>query len=159
VVKKGSVGSYGAEEYDTWFEWGTTKKSYGMVLYNPGVKDSDFELYIPFDSTKKIIYADELRFYLGETYITSLSWEEIKQDEYKDAGICINSKLKIIEGYINDGGKIKKTKNLYNHHIIGGEFFNIPCAKETNSSIWLMHDYSTPSTPSTPSIKYDYIYL
>lgn len=115
-----------------------------IKLYNPGSKETDFIL--TFEFSNNIIPA-------GKIYLDANSQLSIKQipKQGQDTHIKINTRLKLIEGYIND----KKSGNIYNRYITSGTFFKIPVSKDLIMTI----DESNLLNGCCTGIEYDYIYL
>ena len=107
-----------------------------IVLYNPGVKESDFIFTIKFKNNKipsgSLTLSDNSH---------SLTWSEIQiSDIGKDDHIKINTKLNLVEGYSKDG---KKSGNIYNKYFTG-TYFKIPiCDKEERLQM-ILNDFSGP---------------
>lgn len=105
-----------------------------IKLYNPGVIDSHFQLRIDFMATN----GDKRKIPAGEISIINksgvLRLKEIAPKD-NDEFIKINTKLNLIEGYINIGSVdepiYKKTGNIYNEYIQAGSFFQIPRGEST----------------------------
>ena len=115
-----------------------------IKLYNPGSKETDFIL--TFEFSNNIIPA-------GKIYLDANSQLSIKQipKQGQDTHIKINTRLNLIEGYIND----KKSGNIYNRYITSGTFFKIPVSKDLIMTI----DESNLLNGCCTGIEYDYIYL
>ncbi len=94
-----------------------------IKLFNAGDMDSHFSLRIDFDSAK--IPAGQIN--INEDSNRILKWREIEalgQDTY----VKFNSKLNLIEGYLENG---VKSGNIYNYAITEGTFFTIPQGEST----------------------------
>lgn len=115
-----------------------------IKLYNPGLKETDFILTFKFDNG--IIPA-------GKIYLDANSQLSIKQipQQGEDTHIRINTRLNLIEGYVND----KKSGNIYNRYITSGTFFKIPVSEDLIMTI----DKSNLLNGCCTGIEYDYIYL
>lgn len=107
-------------DYDKLLQTNITNQKL-VKLWNAGDLETDFKINIDFNTKKKIVS--------GEIRMTSelgLHLSEI-QCQNDDDGIQINSRLKIIQGYKRDSnGKIQISSNVYNKHILSGDFFKIP---------------------------------
>ena len=141
-------------------QWDTTDYSGSdtggrFLLFNPGDKEAEWILTIPFNNNK--IPSMMIKLYnkgskLGLSEIT-------KKQNSTATEIRINSKTNLIEGY-KDG---KPTGELYNNHIESGAFFKIPVIKKTNDNSD-NDNYKAESllisnvTGVMPTIQYDYIY-
>ena len=100
---------------------GSVAKEKKVQLWNAGDLETDFKINIDFNVKKKIT-SGEIRISpnLG-LYLSDI------QCQGNDDGIQINSRLKIIQGYKRDKqGKIQISSNVYNKHIVSGDFFKIP---------------------------------
>lgn len=115
-----------------------------IKLYNPGSKETDFIL--TFEFSNNIIPA-------GKIYLDADSQLSIRQipKQGQDTHIKINTRLNLIEGYVND----KKSGNIYNRYISSGTFFKIPVSKDLIMTI----DESNLLNGCCTGIEYDYIYL
>ena len=79
---------------------------------------------------------------------SKIEWGRIDK-QGSDTHVKINSKLNLIEGYKFIGEKEVKTGNLYNKHIICGDFFKIPVG---HSQLILSKDHNATD------IEYYYYY-
>ena len=115
-----------------------------IKLYNPGDKETDFILTFEFSNGS--IPA-------GTIYLDANSQLSIKQipQQGQDTHIKINTRLNLIEGYINE----RKSGNIYNRYITSGTFFKIPISTDLTMTI----DESNLLNGCYTSIEYDYIYL
>ena len=134
-----------------------------IKLYNPGDLEADFLLTLKFQTIeeesengpiKKVLPIPATGIGLKEKTEAQLNWEEISAQGY-DTHIVINSKLNLIEGYqektVNNKNYLKKTGNIYNKHIISGQFFKIPVGEEEMTGSGLSAMY--------PQIEYSYYYF
>lgn len=96
------------------------KSSRKILLWNAGDIATDFKLNIQFGASLKIS-AGSLS--LNEEKLVLKSISKLGADD----GIEINSRLKLIQGYqLDKNGKKILTSNIYNQHIVEGDFFKIP---------------------------------
>lgn len=94
-----------------------------VKLWNAGDIESDFKINIDFN-TKNEITAGQIA--AASNSKVGLNFSQILK-QGNDTGIQINSRLKIIQGYTKDSkGKIQISSNIYNKHILSGDFFKIP---------------------------------
>lgn len=122
-----------------------TREAY-VKLWNGGDIETDIKINIDFNGQNKIRGG---RIKLTSTQGLILSTVN-KQGE--DTGIQINSRLKIIQGYKKDAkGNIQITSNIYNKHILSGDFFKIPLG---NSKIKVVN-----LKGSSFDVDYHYWYL
>ena len=147
-------------------EWGNstgkeTDPKDRFLLFNPGDKESDWILTIPF--VENTIPAINISLAKWPTKKISLS--EIKSKGLSTK-IKINSKTNLIEGYDNNN---QKTGELYNYCLISGEFFKIPIIKKTqpntdndnfsSEALVVRQASGGPiSNAIKPELKYDYYY-
>ena len=160
VEWKDASGMRKNKEYDkrTIDEWcsppdGGAKDRF--LLFNPGDKESDWILTIPFNNDK-----------IPSTMIklnrkgSNLELSEITKKQNSVATeIRINSRTNLIEG-CNNG---KPTGELYNEHIESGAFFKIPIIKKTNDGDdddgYIAEALLVSNIIGvTPTIQYDYNY-
>ena len=102
-----------------------------IVTYNPGVKDSDWQMFFKFDDSP----FDDVIINLQDVNGLTLNTLKIKGIKRKgqDTHVCINTKNNLLEGVIcevrPDKGNVitsvTKTGNLYNE-FLSGSFFKIP---------------------------------
>lgn len=120
-------------------------------LWNPGVREADFLLRIPFKN-KKI---DPIILSIVGNAEKVIRFDEMKQDEIigseKDIAIQINTKLNLVEG-IDSNGDI--TGSVYNKYHIRGNFFKIPFL---NSEMSLTTEITSIGFDEVTLI-YDYVY-
>lgn len=123
-----------------------TNNGSNVLLYNPGDKETDFILTLNFNKDGII----------REGYIR-INDDVLELEEFKsknDDSVKINSKLNLIEGYRNG----RKTGNIYNKHIISGDFFKIPVSTDEDPLIAL--DFSNSNlSEAFAGIEYNYIYF
>ena len=97
-----------------------------ILIYNPGVKESDFIFTFNFNSDGKIPATAISISDVNNSVIYKMLLKEIAR-QGDDTCIKINSKLNLIEGYkLNAEGKEVKTGKVYNKYIQSGFFFKIP---------------------------------
>ena len=94
-----------------------------IKLFNAGDMDSYFQLRIDFDSAK--IPAGQIN--IDEDSGRILKWREFEALG-QDAYVKFNSKLNLIEGYLEND---VKSGNIYNYAITEGTFFTIPQGEST----------------------------
>lgn len=118
-------------------------------LYNPGVRETDFILSFAFD-TNSLIPA-------GSISIDSKSQLYFQQIKRKGTDTCvkINTKLNLIEGYVND----KKSGNIYNECVFKGTFFKIPITTEKDFPLQLVISNENQLANYFMELQYDYIYF
>lgn len=88
-------------------------------LWNGGDLKSDFSIYIYFNNSNYIT--------AGKFSIDSKTLKINRiYKKGSDSGIQINTRLKLIQGFKENKGKISLTNNIYNEYIISGDFFKIP---------------------------------
>ena len=124
-------------------------------LYNPGDKEADFVLSFKFSADSNQIpgYPIELRKYPNQK-IYGLTYSNIIK-KGDDDEVRFNSRLNLIEGYKNGF----KTGNVYNQHIIEGEFFKIPITVEKVNPMQLVINSQKEIGAYEPTIAYDYYYF
>jgi hypothetical protein len=69
-----------------------------------------------------------------------------------DSKIKINSKINLIEGYNGNG----KSGNIYDSHIIGGSYFNLPVGR---SDLIITYYVSDEVDSPIPDLDFDFLYL
>lgn len=100
-----------------------------ISIYNPGVKESDWELIIFFKEDGTI---PKTSLYISEEQSQGLSINKIPSKKGNDIGIKISSKTNLIEGINQIKFDLDKpteyivSGNLYNEYISSGSFFKIP---------------------------------
>lgn len=117
-------------------------------LWNGGDLETDFEINFYFGNSN---YISKGSIYIKENEKLNLN-KIIKKST--DSGIQINTKLKLIQGFKEENGKIKITKNIYNEYIASGDFFKIP---RKSSVLKLQGLY--PEKDVKAEIKYSYLYF
>ena len=90
-----------------------------ISLWNAGDLCSDFNLNIYFGDSSKIYEGGIL---LNDEQMLFSTISKMGND----AGIQINTRLKLIQGFEVINGKIQLTNNIYNKYILAGDFFKIP---------------------------------
>lgn len=126
-----------------------------IMLYNPGVKETDFILALNFRNDDKIPAG---KIYISEDANKQLEFEEIIS-QGEDTQIRINTKLNLIEGYKNIGSAESpnwvKTGRIYNNRIKAGSFFKIPKSVEGQTLTLILDQVSS----NFASIDYNYYYF
>lgn len=128
-----------------------------FLLFNPGDREAEWVLTIPFNNNK--IPSTTIKLH-NEGSMLVLS-EITKKQNSTATAIRINSRTNLIEGYNESNGK--PTGELYNNHIESGTFFKIPIIKKTTENSD-SDNYDTEAlvvsnvTNVIPTIQYDYIY-
>lgn len=117
-----------------------------IKLYNAGDLESHFQLKLKFVNGK--IAAGRIA--LNNCPERQLQWEEISM-QGEDSYVKINTRLNLIEGYNLDD---RKTGNVYNKHIIAGDFFKIPLGEQE----LITANENAESYESGP-IEYNYYYF
>ena len=136
-------------EYDT-------LKNGVIKLYNPGVKESDWTLTIDANNSNREV--DGYIFSIEDTGL-SIRKIELKQTPTSyDTRITINSKTNLIEGWYKDGAIYRKSGNLYNEYVTGGDFFKIPCRTDNDFKLNIQK-LGDISSNETIDLKYDYYYF
>lgn len=120
-----------------------------IKVYNPGDIDAHFLFKMNFG--EKDLPAGEI--YLNNGTEQKMTWEKIERLG-EDTFVKINTKLNLIEGYNKEG---YKSGNVYNKHIISGDFFKIPASRE-DQLITVSESLRKYITPSEV-ISYNYYYL
>lgn len=115
-------------------------------LYNAGDLESHFQLKLKFVGGK--IAAGKIA--LNNYPERQLQWEEISM-QGEDSYVKINTRLNLIEGYNETN---RKTGNVYNKHIIAGDFFKIPLGEQE----MITAKENANSYESNP-IEYNYYYF
>lgn len=134
-----------------------------IPLINPGDKNADFVLRLPFGKSSNSLPAASVTLYRvnsngsGGSKLASLSWDKINK-KGNDSGVYFDTKLNIIEGYIKEGegsdATFTRSGNLYNECFKSGEFFKIRTG-ETK----LTMSQELESFWSSANIEYDYWYF
>ena len=153
---------YEVDNYDEWKDAACLLETQGdfdklidtnkINLYNPGAKECDFTIGFNFVNGK--IPAGAIAITEKDGTIHKLMFKEISQIGNDDQ-IKINSKLNLIEGYING----RKSGNVYDKYIKAGTYFKIPVSKEKTTPIQLVMDNENNLAKCFASIDYDYIYF
>lgn len=91
-----------------------------IPLWNAGDLETDFKINFYFEGEKELT-AGYLK--IGQNDI--LEFSKI-QKQGEDIGIQIDTKLKLVQGFIIDGDNFIFTGNIYNKYITSGDFFKIP---------------------------------
>lgn len=139
----------------------TTYSSPGNILiHNAGDIATSFKLYIYFQNGKfnGCVLGSSSDEHFGKITIQDFSLEG------EDNGICINSKLNLIEGvkYIFNGNEVTNiipTGMIYNKYIEEGDFFKIQPTDEPILMPFSVTGLSSDSNEWIGSIEYNYYYL
>jgi hypothetical protein len=142
---------------------GTTKyQSPGNVLvYNAGDIDTHFKLYLYFENGQfpGCTLGANNNEYFGKIVLKDFELAD------GDSGICINTKLNLIEGVEYTFGQqgvvsIEPTGTIYNKYIESGDFFKIKPTPEPVLMPLVITDFNSPTTEEwIGSIDYKYYYL
>lgn len=129
-------------------------------VYNPGDKETDFRLYIPFNSTtnnsatlKEQITSQQFSLINNTAQEGFLAIANLIPNA-EDDGFVIDTKAHLLIGYKNSNGKKVDTGNLYNYSITSGDFFKIPVCGENTYKIAIQEPVI-----GTPILEYDYLYI
>lgn len=136
-----------------------------IPVYNAGDIDAPFYLFLPFNSSNKLIpdSGDWIDINLGNDLLRLNSFKS-KTTADKENGVVINTNNHLIEGvkydYATSGWRT--TGNLYNEYIVAGDFTKI------KSNDWNMFDaydgphdqaiYLNCRTAMSAKIHYNYLY-
>lgn len=157
--------TYVIDNYDfKYVQGGTTKYlSPGNILvYNAGDIDTSFKLYIYFESGQfpGCVLGVNNSDYFGKMTVKDFNLLT------GDNGICINSKLNLIEGVKYTFGNndtitsIEPTGTIYNKYITDGDFFKIKPMEEPALMPMTITGFSTAKTEKwLGSIDYKYYYF
>ncbi|MBR4155391.1 MAG: hypothetical protein IKU01_01630 [Bacteroidales bacterium] len=165
VTSGGTEVTYTIDDYNFEVEENNTTKylSPGNILvYNAGDIDTSFKLYIYFESGQfpGCVLGASNSDYFGKMTVANFNLFT------GDNGICINSKLNLIEGvkYTFDNNdnvtSIESTGTIYNKYITDGDFFKIKPTEEPVLMPMVITDFSTATTSKwLGSIDYKYYYF
>lgn len=154
----------------------------GCRVYNPGDKDSDWEIKIPF---KENMTAENFKFQLvllseDDSGSGALSETE-RSNEFLSLGRCnaktsvvngetvydsfitINTETRLVEGWINES---QKSGNIYNEYLNGSSIFfkinsfvNDDLLLRTPYNFFLVETEDSDYANQNIELKYDYYYL
>jgi hypothetical protein len=128
-----------------------------IIVYNPGVKDSDWILTINANGTT--FPSGTIR--VNDNRLVFNGGSAKSAGNFKDNKITFNSKTGLIEGWCADA----KSGNIYNDYIVGGDFFKIPVTVTRTASRIEKNTtkFTIGSAMAAPgvfdSLKYNYYYL
>lgn len=142
-----------------------------IEVYNPGVKETDWELILDFKENGTIPECS--------VEIQSMTDYNIKIKEMlakwnldgRDDAVCFNSKTNLIEGLSKvidskGGFSYKKTGQIYNEYIQSGSFFKIPVTIEKTlkgtkkiDTQFIIKAIDAENIPDYHSLTYDYYYF
>lgn len=126
-----------------------------IAIYNPGDIESDFIFTVNFIDGK--IPASKLSLTAEDGNEHQLAFKQIEAMP-GDSSVAFNTKNNLIEGF-NAAGK--KTGNIYNRYIVGGDFFKIPVSLETERPVEFIIDNINGITAnlSESPLSYSYLYF
>jgi hypothetical protein len=139
----------------------------GVLCYNAGDLETSFKLklFLPSGTEHKLTITRLRVKPVGKDLIEAKEEKVVNlilnsfSLEEGDSGICINSRLHLIEGIDVNG---KSTGKLYNQHIDSGDFFDIPVSstKDEFYLIGFTWDETLMVGPEgfSGKIEYDYLY-
>ena len=123
-------------------------------LYNPGDLDTNFQLRLAFGESNIIpqfgLQLDK------DLYPAHLIKFSAMARQEGDAYIQIDTKLNLVEGLDKD---LKKTGNIYNKHMVAGQFFKIPKSKKPTILQFVFMKTKTNISDYNPQIFYDFYYF
>ena len=144
-------------EYINYNQCITVNNGYGMMVYNAGDVPSDIFIKILFKDMSQVS-KDTVTITLSNFNINSGEEESLSEMKIKftnpinnDAGVVIDSKLKIIKG-VNESGK--PTGTNYNKNKTKGDFFKIPVNENENECFLITIDEKIPFT-----VEYKHHYI
>lgn len=147
-------GWWAASNFDFYKEIKPTINSTGEAvevkysLYNCGDVETSFNITISSNNIPKMDIelkrnGDGETLYMLELENFTLSG---------DSKIKINSKINLIEGYNGNG----KSGNIYDSHIIGGSYFNLPVGR---SDLIVTYYVADEVDSPIPDLDFDFLYL
>ena len=118
-----------------------------ITLENLGDLEADFYLICSFSKGYEAQLLEGITISQDGNTIGKLSFgNKIPDHNASDAGIRVNSKTNLIEGYNVVGNVRTPTKRIYNKYITGGDFFKLPVGKFTLTLIgdvkWCQLEYN-----------------
>lgn len=144
-------------EYINYNQCMTVNNGYGMMVYNAGDVPIDIFIKILFKDISQVS-KDTVTITLSNFNINSGEEESLSEMKIKftnpinnDAGVVIDSKLKIIKG-VNESGK--PTGTNYNKNKTKGDFFKIPVNENENECFLITIDEKIPFT-----VEYKHHYI
>jgi phage-related protein len=157
--------TYIIDNYDFKYTQGGTTQylSPGNILvYNAGDIDTHFKIFLYFESGQfpGCVLGTNNSDYFGKMTVKDFTLAS------GDNGICINTKLNLIEGVKYTFGSndsvtsIEQTGTIYNKYITDGDFFKIKPMEEPALMPMVITDFSTAKTEKwIGSIDYKYYYI
>lgn len=152
---------YVIDNYD--FKYGTEYLSPGSILvYNAGDIDTHFKIFLYFESGQfpGCVLGRNNSDYFGKMTVKDFTLIS------GDNGICINTKLNLIEGVKYTFGdddsvtSIEQTGTIYNKYITDGDFFKIKPMEKPALMPMVITDFFSPRTEKwIGSIDYKYYYI